>query len=589
MIKLSDYVANFIKELNIKHVFAIQGGACAHLVDSIAKCDGIEYICNQHEHASAMAADGYARATGNIGCAIATSGPGATNLLTGCCSAYYDSVPVLFITGQVASFRLKKNSGVRQLGFQETDTVEIFQPVTKYAVLLERPEDIRYELEKAVFIAMEGRKGPVLIDIPDDFQRMMIEETELLPFQHDEKTVSSDKLQCEIVEDILDKIDQSKRPLIIAGWGVHLAHAEEDFLTFCDIMKIPVAVTWGANDLIEEKNPFKVGTFGINGTRYGNFAVQKSDLIIVLGSRLDTHVAGTPLKDFAPNAKKIVVDIDLCELDKYQRLDFNVDLLINMDLKKFLKAFLSKIDGQNQQSSKREWLNEIEQWKQRYPIVQPSYIEEVKVNPYIFVKSLSKYVDNDSMIYCDTGCSLVWMCQAFEFQTGQRLYSSMNNTPMGYSLPASIGAAATTHNRIICITGDGGLQMNMQELATLVRHQFNITIFLFENRGYGMIQRTQDMWFQSRYEASDIEHGLAFPNFEQIFSDYGFCTTVIEENKEIENQLEKVFSRTGPICCIVRVPLESPMLPQLKFGHKLEDMEPLLDRDVLEEEMKIKE
>lgn len=589
MVKLSDYVANFIKGLKIKFVFAIQGGACAHLVDSIAKCDGVEYICNQHEQASAMAADGYARATGNIGCAIATSGPGATNLLTGCCSAYYDSVPVLFITGQVASFRLKKNLGVRQLGFQETDTIKIFGPVTKYAVLIEKPEDIRYELEKAVFIAMEGRKGPVLIDIPDDFQRMMIEETGLRSFYCEKKMPYLDNLQHDIIGCILEKISQSKRPLIIAGWGIHLAQAEQDFLTFCDTLKIPVAVTWGANDLIVEEHPLKVGTFGINGTRYGNFAVQKADLIIVLGSRLDTHVAGTPLRRFAPKAKKIIVDIDISELGKYQQLDFDVDIAINMDLKKFLNDFINEIKEFNYQNNTIGWLEEIEGWKVRYPIVQSGYIKELKVNPYVFVKQLSKYVERDSLIYCDTGCSLVWMCQAFEFCVGQRLFSSMNNTPMGYALPASIGAAFTTHNRVICVTGDGGLQMNIQELATLVRHQLNITIFLFENKGYGMIQRTQDMWFESQYEASDVQHGLAFPNFERIFSDYGFFVTVISENREIEEHLKEVFSKNGPICCIIKVPIESPLSPQLKFGHNLEDMEPLLDEKVLEKEMQIKE
>lgn len=587
--KLSDYVANFIKNINIKYVFAIQGGASAHLIDSIAKCEGIEYVCNQHEQASAMAADGYARATNNIGCAISTSGPGATNLLTGCCSAYYDSVPVLFITGQVASFRLKKDMGIRQLGFQETDTVKIFESVTKYAVLLKKPEDIRYELEKAVSIALEGRKGPVLIDIPDDFQRATIDENELSTYHEEEKMFFSYSLSSVTIRDILEKIDNAKRPLIIAGWGIHLAQAEQEFLDFMDKIKIPAVVTWGANDILEEKNILKVGTFGINGTRYGNFAVQKADLIIVLGSRLDTHVAGTPLKNFAPKAKKIIVDVDLAELNKYRQLEFDVDVSINMDLKSFFKNFLSEIGDKGNIGGREKWLSEIIGWKERYPICLSEYKKEKNVNPYVFVKNVSKYISNNSMIFCDTGCSLVWMCQAFEFQIGQRLFSSFNNTPMGYSLPAAIGAAFTTQQRVICITGDGGLQMNIQELATVVRHQLNITIFLFENQGYGMIQRTQDMWFHSIYEGSDIEHGLAFPNFARIFGDYGFMTIVIERNDEIDDKLQKVFVHKGPVCCIVKVPINSPMLPQLKFGHDLEDMEPLLDKNILDKEMEVEE
>lgn len=584
--KLSDFVALFLKQAGIRYVFAIQGGASAHLIDSIAKCDGIDYVCNQHEQASAMAADGYARVSNGLGCAIATSGPGATNLLTGCCGAYYDSIPVLYITGQVASFRLKGNRRIRQLGFQETDTVAIFSPVTKYAALLQRPEDIKFELQKAVSIALEGRKGPVLIDIPDDFQRAMIDvdmlEEYLLPCKREEQKKYD-------VSTILQLLRDSKRPLLIAGWGIHSAQAENEFAQVMDALHIPVVTTWGANDLLDSGSIYRAGTIGINGSRYGNFAVQTADLIFVLGSRLDTHVAGTPLSKFAPLARKIIVDIDGAELEKYKTLDFTTDILVKSDLKSFIKKLLHEIKKTEDYFPKNIsiWKKTVARWKEKYPIYRAQPNCDSALDPYFFIGQLSKSVSTDITMFCDTGCSLVWMCQAFAFKNGQRLFSDFNNTSMGYALPAAIGAAFASSHRIVCITGDGGLQMNIQELATVIRHHLNITLVLFDNAGYGMIQRTQDMWFQSRYEGSDVEHGLAFPDFSIIVKDYGFSVVVVASNDEIEEKLSDVFSKTGPVCCVVKVPLTAVITPQLKFGHGLEDMEPLLPEGEVKKELQL--
>lgn len=585
--KLSDYVASFLNNLGIRYVFAIQGGASAHLIDSIAKCEGIDYVCNQHEQASAMAADGYARVSNGLGCAIATSGPGATNLLTGCCGAYYDSVPVLYITGQVASFRLKGNRGIRQLGFQETDTVTIFSPVTKYAVCLQRPEDIKRELQKAVSIAFEGRKGPVLIDIPDDFQRTMIDVDSLeeyIPSQ-----CKGDSTESVDVSQIARLLCESKRPLIVAGWGIHLAQAEKEFEEVLNILQIPVVTTWGANDLLNEESVFQAGTIGINGSRYGNFAVQTADLILVLGSRLDTHVAGTPLSKFAPLAKKIIVDIDSAELHKYVTLDFPTDILIQSNLKSFLRTILYAIKNENEswELDISAWKNILAHWKEKYPVCPEQPNLALTVDPYYFVKQLSRTMPSDITMFCDTGCSLVWMCQAFAFKKGQRLFSDFNNTSMGYALPAAIGAAFALSGRIACITGDGGLQMNIQELATVVRHNLNITLLLFDNAGYGMIQRTQDMWFQSRYEGSDVKSGLAFPNFTRVIEDYGIPVTVVETNIGIEEQMGAVLCGEGPKCCIVKVPLQAPIIPQLRFGYGLENMEPALSSTEIESELQL--
>ena len=586
MIKVSDYIARFLVNQGVDKVFAIQGGASAHLIDSIAKCDGIEYICNQHEQASAMAADGYARVAGKLGVAIATSGPGATNLLTGCCSSYYDSIPVLLLTGQVASFRNKGSLGIRQLGFQETDTISIFQSVVKYCVLLKRPEDIRYELEKAVYIATHGRKGPVLIDIPDDYQRAMINESDLRPYE--EEKPGKEVIQADFeakLENILQDLNNANRPLILAGRGIHLGNAEKEFYDVVRQLDIPVVFTWGANDLLDETDELKVGTIGINGTRYGNFAVQKADFILVLGSRLDTHTAGTPLKNFGKNSDKIIVDIDQYELAKYKKLGFDTKELFQCDVKEFLLELQKRLKKSDVKLHNSTWIKEIERWKEKYPVCASEYYDEAAINPYVFVKKLSEYLLEDDIIFCDTGCSLVWMNQAFEFKKRQRIYSSFNNTPMGYSLPAAIGAALATNKRIICVTGDGGLQMNLQELATVIRHNINMVILLFENRGYGMIQRTQDMWFESVYEGSDIMHGLAFPDFELIFKDYGFKTKRMKQSESLDENIQEILSGNGPRCGIIEIGLDAPMLPQVKFGHDLEDMEPYLSKEIVEQEI----
>lgn len=574
--KLSDYVASFLKKIGVKKAFVLQGGASAHLIDSIAYCDGIDYICNQHEQATAMSADGYARISKELGVAISTSGPGATNLLTGCATSYYDSIPVLFLTGQVASFRLKGDLKIRQLGFQETDTVDIFSPVTKYATLLEKPDDIAYELEKAVFIAMQGRKGPVLIDIPDDYQRADIDVSKLRHFDTSEQMgVYLSEHECSMmIARIVEAIKNAHRPVLLAGRGIHLAEAEQEFAELVEMLKIPVLLTWGANDLLKEKCPWRLGTIGINGSRYGNITAQKADFVLVIGSRLDTHVAGTPLSDFLRQAERYVIDIDEGELAKYERLSFDAHTL-QMDAKKF-STCLIKCLAENTIPDNRAWLRKCISLKERFPICEKKYYEDTSINPYIFVRSLSAELENDDVIFCDTGCSFVWMNQAFEFKNGQRIHSSFNNTPMGYSLPGAVGAATVSNKRIICITGDGGFQMNMQELATVARLGLNIKLLLFDNQGYGMIQRTQDMWFGSRYVASDVKSGLGFPDYTELFKAYGIPVEKVAEATNIEKKLKWLLSFSGAACLDVVIPLESGMYPQLKAGHRIEDMEPLL-------------
>lgn len=585
--KLSDYVASFLANQGIRHVFAISGGASVHLIHSVADTPSITYVCPQHEQAGAMAADAYSRVTGNLGAAVTTSGPGATNLMTGVCCAYYDSVPVIYITGQVATFRMKRDSGVRQIGFQETSTVDIYRPVTKYAALIDNPKRIRYELEKAIYLAKSGRPGPVLIDIPDDLQRGQINPDELEPFVPDPENKEPSQLN-EQVDRCIQLFENARRPVLIFGWGVRLAKAEEEAKKLINALGFPVALTWGLMYMLPSDHPLVIGAFGTHGTRYGNFAVQNADLVFAVGARLDTRQAGTPFASFAREAKKIIVDIDYSELNKVKMLGGNADMLIHSDARELLQAINQRI-GEISPPDVSDWKKRIKEWKAKYPICPPEYYQQQEVNPYVFVKALSKESAEGDVIVLDTGCALAWMMQAFEFKRNQKLYHDFNNTAMGYALPASIGACfALGKKPITCVAGDGSLQMNIQELATVMRHKLPIRIFLINNRGYSMIQQTQDQWLGSRYLASSVEGGLAFPDFVKVADAYGFKTVTIASNKELHTRMREVFASDGAVFCNVEISPEHRVIPQVKFGRPIEDAEPLLDRKEFLENMIVK-
>ena len=555
---VAEYLAGFLRDNGITKVFAIQGGGSARLIDAIGSTEGIEYICNQHEQASAMSADGYARVSGKIGCALSTSGPGATNLLTGACGAFFDSIPILFITGQVSSFRLKKDIKVRCMHTQETDVVDIFKPVTKYVAALKSPYDIRYELEKCLYLATEGRPGPVVIDIPDDYQREELGNVILKSF-YDSEDYKKDKkeegLQAEYVKNVFSLIKKSKHPVIVAGWGIHCSKAEKEFKKFAEKVNIPVVCTWAANDILPEDHHLKVGTLGMNGSAAGNMAVRKADLMIIIGARMDQHTIIVPLKDFGAKAKKVYVDIDQEEIRKFMEHGSHLDLAIQEDIRKFLRQILLYVPIENAFKFD-DWLNELmDKKKKACDRLEDFHAQDTIVNPYRFFRTLSNCIEEEAIIFMDTGSSLVWTEQSFRIKNGQQLHSSLNNTPMGYALPAAIGGAIATGGRVYSINGDGGLQMNLQELATVIRHNLDIKIILFDNAGYGMVQRTQDTYMGSRYEGTDVASGLAFPDFEKLFNVYGFDVTVIDSDTECEDKLIHAFKRKGPGCIIVKVSL----------------------------------
>jgi acetolactate synthase-1/2/3 large subunit len=577
-VKLSDYVAEFLADQGIGHVFVMTGGAAAHLIDSIARNPRIDYVCPLHEQAAAMAADAYSRVTGNLGAAIVTTGPGVTNLLTGVCSSYYDSVPALFISGQVATFRLKKDSGVRQLGFQEMDHVAVMTPVTKYSVLVEDPKRIRYELEKAVYLARSGRPGPAHVDIPDNLQRVEIDPRELEPFAPPNETKDFSKLRAQ-VEECIELVQAAKRPVLVLGAAVKLAKAQAQARRLAETLNFPVALTWATMDMFAADHPLNIGGFGVSSTRRGNFAIQNADLIFSIGSRLDSHATGSPVNSFARAAKKIIVDIDRSELDKFARQGMSADLLIRADARDFLDHLMRRSERLATRDIS-EWRRKIQEWRIKFPVCRPEYRRQRhQVNPYVFLDALSDETCGDEIIFADTGANVVQTFQGYRVKEGQRLVSAFNNTPMGYALPASVGACfAAEKQRIVCLTGDGGLQVNIQELGTIARHRLPIKIFVFNNHGFGIIQQTQDDWLDSRYWASRPETGLPDPDYLKIAKAYGLKTVNLPNHKKLRANIKKALAMEGPVLCNIDISPEQRIVPMLQFGRPIEDPNPRLDR-----------
>ncbi len=577
--KLSDCVASFLANHGVRHVFAISGGASLHLIHSIAEVDGVEYICPQHEQAGAMAADAYSRASGEIGCALATSGPGATNLITGIASAYYDSVPMLFLTGNVATFRSKGDTGVRQIGFQETDFVEMCRTITNYAVLVNEPYKTLYEFEKALYLARKGRPGPVIVDIPDDLQRMDIDPEKMEHFIALDECIPKDADLSKDIDSVIACLRTADRPVLILGWGIHLAQIEDQTRVLVDALDIPVVMTWAAVDLLPGDHPCNFGGFGTHGVRYANFVVQNADFILSIGSRLDTKATGSPPSSFAREAKIAMVEIDPSEIQKFRKLGRNIDISIAADARDFVPQLLQRLSSEKLPSVSR-WLELAGEWKLKYPACLPGYSQEMLLNPYYMVEILSRLSKEDELIVSETGCALAWMMQGFRFKKGQRFFHAFNYTPMGYGLPAAIGAAfAFPGKRVLCVAGDGSLQMNIQELVTVIRHNLPIKILLINNHGHSMVQQTQEMWLDGKYYATTVEGGLAFPDFLRVADAYGFPTDTVALNSEIEDKLTKALESPGPFFLNLEIEATHRVIPQVQFGRPNEDTGPLLNRD----------
>ena len=566
--QVSDYIVDFLKAKKVKNVFLVTGGAIAFVIDKIGASSDIEYICTQHEQSAAMAADAYSRIGPGIGVALATSGPGATNLITGICCSWFDSVPTLFITGQVNTMEQVGTKKVRQIGFQETNIVDIVRPITKFAAKLENASDIKYLLEKAVDIAKSDRQGPVLIDIPINLQYASLKKSSLKSYRKNEKNRSGEKaLPAKKIKEVIKLISSAKRPVIVAGFGVRLAKADKELLSLVNTLGFPIVTTWSGIDLIAGSHPLLVGQFGIYGARSANFTVQNCDLLISIGARLDTRQTGKP-SSYAKNAKKIIVDIDAAELHKGRGLE--PDLEVNSDAKEFLTTLLllkNKVKTKNI----KPWLWQITKWKEQYPILDPKYYAQRKyVNPYLFMKVFSDLLPNNAIIVGDSGGNLTWTIQGIKIKKGQRLLSAFGNSPMGYALPAAIGAyyASDKKRPVICITGDGGLQINIQELQTIAHYKLPIKIIILNNKSYGIIKQFQDTWLGSRYEAS--EKGYSTPDFIKVAKSYGIKTIQIKNHRRLNKQIRSLMDAIGPVFCDVLLDPDQKIIPKLEYGSGLQ-------------------
>lgn len=575
--KLSDYVVDFLSKAGAGHNFLVTGGAVLHLADSTSRHPSMMHVGVQHEEFGAAAADGYFRASGKLGVAMSTSGPGATNLLTSICNAYFDSIPMVCVTGQVARFRLRPNKQIRQVGFQETDITSVFQSVCKYVTLVTDPKEIRYELEKALHLAKEGRPGPVVLDIPDDLQREEINPEQLRSYTPSQRNPSAPLQQ---VEQLFSMIKKAERPVLIVGAGIHAAHVEEEWITFAKYFQLPVLLTWGATDSLPYSDELNMGGVGVCGPRAGNFAAQYSDLVIAVGTRLSQMITGGKQSLFAPNAKKAMIDIDVEEINKFGPDTFLIDLPIISDLQSFFQQCENLYDEDGEIDRFSAWREKIREWKTRYPLcIESDKAIEGKLNPYVFIKELSSVSYEGDIFVADTGANICWTMQAFEVKADQKIFSAWNHTPMGYALPASIGAAFATGKQINCLIGDGGLMMCLQELATVSRYNLPIKIFVFDNKGHSTVKQTIELWLQGRYVVVDEESGLSFPDYEKLASTFSIPYFFFENYADVEDNLRGVLQSDGPAFCHLNILETQRIVPMLKFGSGLEDLDPKLSED----------
>lgn len=586
MIKLSDYIVSFLKEKEVSHIFMITGGGSMHLNDSIGQEKSIKFICNHHEQASAIAAESYARMTNKIGVCQVTTGPGSTNTLTGLIGGWLDSIPMFIISGQVkTTTSLYKLPPTRQIGIQEINIIDMVKPVTKYAVPILDANEIRYYLEKAWFLAKNGRPGPVWLDVPLDIQSTMINESELRGFDPKEIVQNQDLINIDKqIGETIELIKSAKRPVIVAGFGIRLGSANDFFYKFIDKAKIPVVTSLSAHDLMWESHPLYAGRFGLYGNRGGNFAIQNSDLVIVLGCRMSLWEVGYDYEKFAREAKKVMIDIDRQELEKPT---FVPDIMIQCDVKLFLSRIVQKLELDKTPSFSL-WLDKCKYWQKKYPVILPEYSKEKKyVNYYYFMGELSKALTKDNVIITGNGTSFTGTCQAIKIKQGQRLGINIGCASMGYDLPAAIGAYFANQKKgIILITGDGSIQMNIQELQTIVHHKIPIKIFLINNNGYLAIRITQSNFFKKQY-GIDSNSGISFPDMQKIAKAYGIPSIRINNQKNLKQKLKKVLDTKGPYLCEIMMPPNQELIPKLKTKadakgrlslSPLEDMYPFLPR-----------
>ncbi len=617
--KVAHYISGFLVQKGVRDVFTVTGGGAMHLNDAFGHQEGLRCIYNHHEQACAIAAEGYARYTGRVAAVCVTSGPGGTNALTGVLGGWQDSIPMFVVSGQVKRETTTWATDVplRQLGDQEFQIADCAKTMTKYAVMVTEPSDIRYHLEKAWYLCSHGRKGPVWLDIPLDVQAAVIETTELAGFDEQPARQQEEPVyRGEQTEEILCRLRNAERPVIFAGTGIRLGGAYEEFLRCIDVLQIPVVTAWNAHDLLPDEHPLYCGRPGTVGTRGGNFIVQNCDVLLVLGSRLNIRLISYNYKSFAEDAYKIVVDIDENELKKPT---VHVDLPVHADVKDVMRSLADAAGAERAEDGKRgerecahaggfagerapagsspagdhrEWLSVCRRINCLYPAVSERHYRSKMLNPYVFVRALTHALPEGETVICGNGSACVMTFQAAEIKKGQRYFTNSGCAAMGYGFPAAIGVCfAKRGERVICIDGDGSFQMNLQELQTVAYHRLNLKIVILNNNGYHSIRQTQTNMFGPPLVGVCAENGISFPDMEKLAYAYGIPFTKITEEKHIEAVVQELTNTSGPMIVEAVVDPEQNFEPKLSskvlpdgtmVSPPLDDMYPFLEREEYE-------
>lgn len=594
-IKVSNYISQFLVDYGINTTFMVTGGGAMHLDDAFGHQKGMTCYYNHHEQACAMAAESYARITGQIATVCVTTGPGGTNAITGVLGGWLDSIPMLVISGQVRYDTTARSTGLplRAVGDQEFDICHAVDSMTKYCEMVIDPNKIRYALEKALYIAKSGRPGPCWLDIPLNVQGAYIETEELSGYEPENLEDETKPVTQDIVEEILTILKQAKRPVINAGNGIRLSGGYEVFKELVDKLQIPVVTGWDSIDLMSDTDSLYVGRAGLMGDRAGNFAVQNADLILSLGSRLSIRQVGFNKAMWAREAYTIVVDIDSYEL---QKPTIRVDMPVCADVKNVMEELCKNIT-EDKWMLGEEWNTICQAWKEKYPVVQKKHYEDQnKTNVYAFIKELSSYLPKDYVTVVGNGSACVVGSHAYVIKEGQRFIINSGAASMGYDLPAAIGACiANQKKELVCISGDGSIQMNLQELQTIITNNLPIKIFVINNEGYHSIRQTQKNFFGEPYVGIGPDSkDLSFPQLEKLAYAYGYPYFACHSNVEIQKTLEAVFSQEGYAICEIFVGKEQNFEPksgtkQLEDGTlvsaPLEDLAPFLSKDELKSNM----
>lgn len=594
MIKVSDFIMRRLRELGSPQIFMVTGGGAMHLNDSAGRY--LDYFCNHHEQASAIAAEGYARVSGQTAVVLVTTGPGGLNTLTGVMGQWTDSVPVLYLSGQVkfeTSIRSCPELNLRQLGDQEVNIIEVVRPLTKFAACITDPLEVRRILEEAWHTASSGRPGPVWLDIPMNVQGALVDEKMLAGYEVNAAVSFDHDAAAAAIPPLLNLLNQAVRPIIVAGHGLRISESRELFLSCAERLGFPIVTSFNGFDLIPSSHPLFIGRIGTIGDRAGNFALQNADLILFLGTRNNIRQVSYGWESLGRAAKKIVVDIDAAELKKPT---LAADLSIHADLKFLLERLSPELEREPLQE-RGDWLAWCRERRQRYPVVLPmeSYPSN-PVHPYFFARILSEELPEGSVVVTSNATANIVYFQGAVVKEGQRVIWNSGCASMGYDLPAAIGAClASGKKRVICLAGDGSIMMNLQELATITYQRLPIIIFVFNNKGYLSIRQTQSNFF-GNLNGCDDESGVGFPSIVALAAAFGLTTARLEGHEGMREKIKELLMSTGPVLCELVLDPNHTIEPKLSSERKpdgrmisksLEDMSPLLEREEFSRSMLI--